>query len=89
MGEHKNNPNVLKFQNQMAKPGQIQIDPSQVEKKACPCGHEFFEKVFRLGTISKLAPGNPINQDITVEYPTYICKGCGLEFGKANEIIKQ
>jgi hypothetical protein len=84
MGEHKHNPTVLQFANQKK---QVQLDLSQAERKVCPCGHEYFEKVFRMGMISKLAPSNPLNIDIPVEYPTYICKGCGLEFGKPPAII--
>ena len=88
MGEHKYNPNVLKFKNQV-KPGQVQIDVSQAVKTICQCGNEFFDKCCRMGTISALSPGNPIGKDIPVEYPVYLCRQCGLEFGKVADIVKQ
>jgi hypothetical protein len=61
---------------------QAPIDPSQAVKKVCPCGHDIFEKVCRLGIISKLAPGNRTGGDVNVEYWTYLCKSCGAELVK-------
>jgi hypothetical protein len=89
MGEHKHNPNVGRIPLQAIQTKQQpQFDLSQAVKKACPCGHEFFNKVFRIGIISKLAPGNKLNQDITVEYPSYVCQSCGVEFGKTPVVIQ-
>jgi len=90
MGEHKHNPNVGRIALQAIQTKQQpQFDLSQAVKKACPCGHEFFDKVFRVGIISKLALGNKLNHDITVEYPNYVCSACGLEFGKDIHVVQK
>jgi hypothetical protein len=62
---------------------QIQLDLSQAVPKKCgACDSEFFDKVCRMAVISKLAAGNPTGQDIPVEFPAYLCRQCGVEFGK-------
>ena len=58
-----------------------QFDLKDALKKACDCGAELFQKAIRLGVISALAPSNRTQQDIIVEYPVYVCRTCGQEFG--------
>jgi hypothetical protein len=52
-----------------------------VPKKCDKCQGEFFDKVLRLGVISKIAPGNKTGQDVRIEFNTYLCRHCGHEFG--------
>lgn len=60
---------------------QLQFDVSQAERKVCKaCSWEIFDKVYRIGMISKFAPGNKTQMDIPVEYPVYVCRACGWEF---------
>ena len=59
---------------------QPQIDITQAIQKKCPCEHEYFEKAYRIGVVSKMAPGNNTRQDVIVEYPVYLCNNCGEEF---------
>ncbi len=60
------------------------FDLTQVVQKQCAkCGGEHFDKAFRLGLISSMAPGNTTRQEIRIEYPTYLCRACGHEFGAA------
>jgi hypothetical protein len=67
---------------------QIQIDLKDVERKTCnACHGEFFDKAFRMGILSKFAPANHLKQDITVEYPVYVCRKCGYEFNKEIKVI--
>lgn len=61
-------------------PKQSPVDISQAVMRKCPCGHEFFNLVYRLGTVSKLAPGNTLNQDMMVQIPAFLCAECGTEF---------
>jgi len=56
------------------------FDVSQAQRKTCICGCELYEKVFKMGLVSRLASRNTLNQDITVEYPMYVCRECGTEF---------
>ena len=61
---------------------QLPFDVSQTERKICKaCKSEFFDKVYRMGLISQFATGNKTKMNIPVEYPTYICRACGWEFG--------
>ena len=61
---------------------QPQFDPSQAVPKTCEqCGKSFFTQVFRLGTISAIAPGNRTNRQILVPVPVFVCEACGWEFG--------
>lgn len=55
------------------------FDPTQAVQLNCECGSEYFDKVFKIGTISKLAPGNKSNQTIVLELPIYICHECSKE----------
>lgn len=58
------------------------FDLKQAEKKICEaCKSEIFEKVYRMGMISKFASGNKTQIDVMVEYPIYVCRECGWEFG--------
>lgn len=60
---------------------QLPFDLKQAERKNCnACDSELFDKVYRIGIISKFASGNKTKMDVTVEYPIYICRKCGLEF---------
>lgn len=52
-----------------------------VPKKCEKCQGEFYDKVLRLGIISKIAPGNKTGQDVRIEFNTYLCRKCGHEFG--------
>lgn len=63
--------------------GQVQpFDISEAVPKRCICGCEYYDKVMRLGLISAIAPKNLTGQEIRVEFPTYLCRKCGHEFGK-------
>ena len=67
---------------------QLPIDPSQAVRKTCQqCGGEIFEKVCRLGIISKLAPGNRTGGDVNVELHMYLCKACGAELVKDAVVV--
>ena len=60
---------------------QLPFDVSQAERKVCKaCGWEMFDKVYRMGVISKFAQGNKTQMNVTVEYPVYVCRACGWEF---------
>ena len=63
--------------------GQQQMfDLSEAIPKVCDkCKGEHFDKVYRLGMISKMASRNKTGQDVRVEYQTYLCRSCGHEFG--------
>ncbi|MFH1448100.1 MAG: hypothetical protein ABIG39_04515 [Candidatus Micrarchaeota archaeon] len=59
---------------------QLPFDVSQATVKICgSCKGLIFDKCFRMSIISALAPGNKTGQQITVEQPVFICRGCGLE----------
>jgi hypothetical protein len=64
-----------------------QFDITEAIPKVCEhCGGLVFNKVFRMGLISALAPKNQLRRDIPVEYPTYICCACGVElFAKPSQ----
>ena len=60
---------------------QLPFGIKQAERKVCKaCGWEIFDKVYRMGMISKFAQGNKTQMDVTIEYPLYVCRACGLEF---------
>jgi hypothetical protein len=56
------------------------FDVSQAVQTKCECGHELFDKVWRLGTISSMATRNITGKNIIVEYPVYVCRECGKEY---------
>jgi hypothetical protein len=56
---------------------QPMFDATQTTEKKCECGSEYFDKTYRVGMISKLAPGNKLQQDIPAEATIYICHACG------------
>lgn len=58
---------------------QQMFDINEALQKQCECGSKYFEKVFKVGLISKLAPNNKLQQDITIEVPIYVCHNCGKE----------
>jgi hypothetical protein len=59
-----------------------QIDITGAVRKSCAaCGHEYFLPVVKLGILSKLAPTNKQGMDILVQYPCFVCRECGHEFG--------
>jgi len=71
------------------KVGQQPFDAREAVMKPCvKCGHEFYDKVVRLGLISPVAPCNLTRQELKVEFQTYLCRGCGAEFGKAVDVTK-
>ena len=45
------------------------------------CNGALFDKVYRLGNISQMAPSNKTGQNVRVEFVTYTCRGCGHEYG--------
>lgn len=68
--------------------GQQPFNISEAVKKRCvKCGGEHFDKAFRLGMISPMAPGNLTRQEVRVEYQTYLCRACGHEFGTALPVV--
>ena len=69
--------NVFNFPRTAQQPQPFDI--TEATPKICECGGLFFDKVFRMGLISALAPSNQLRRDIPVEYPTYICRACGIE----------
>jgi len=64
---------------------QIPFDITQAVGQVCQCGHELFEKVLRIKSVSKLAPGNKSGQDVMIEFTVYVCRKCGTELGKKIE----
>lgn len=64
---------------------QIPVDITQAIPRPCSCGCVWFDKAFRLGVISAIAPGNRTGKEVVVEYPTYLCRECGVEAGKKKE----
>jgi hypothetical protein len=65
-----------------------QINISEAVQKKCEaCGGEYFDGVVKLGILSKLAATNKLGQDVLVQYPTFICRKCGIEFGKSNLLV--
>ena len=71
------------------KVGQQQpFDIREAIMKPCEkCKGETYDKAFRLGLISPMAPGNLTRQEVRVEYQTYLCRGCGHEFGAALPVV--
>jgi hypothetical protein len=64
------------------------FDISQAVQKQCAkCKGDYFDKVFRIGMISPMAPGNKTGQEIRVEYQTYLCRLCGREFGAPIPVV--
>lgn len=59
---------------------QSPIDITQASRRVCECGGEYFDKVMRLGVVSKMASGNRTGQDVIVELYCYLCRKCGVEF---------
>lgn len=59
-----------------------------VMKPCAKCGHEFYDKVLRLGLISPMAASNLTRQEVRVEFQTYLCRGCGHESGRAVDVIQ-
>lgn len=49
-------------------------------KDTYECECEYFDMVFKIYSISKLAPGNTTNQDIVKGIPVYLCHKCGQEW---------
>ena len=47
--------------------------------RQCKCGCEYFDKVFKVGSISELAPSNKTGKSIPVELVCYVCCSCGEE----------
>ena len=63
------------------------VDITEAKPTVCiGCKGIFFNKVFRMGKISQFAPGNTLKKDITIEYPTYLCRDCGTEVGQEAEV---
>ena len=58
---------------------QPQFDINQAVYKKCECGCEYFDKVFKVGMISELAPGNTTRKEIPVERAVFICRKCEKE----------
>jgi len=59
---------------------QPEFDITQIVYSQCECGVERFCEVFKVGIISRLAPGNKTNQDISVKAPAgFVCCECGKE----------
>lgn len=52
-----------------------------VPRRCEKCQGEYYDKVLRLGIISKIAPSNKTGQDVRIEFNTYLCRKCGHEFG--------
>ena len=65
---------------------QLPFDITQAIGQSCQCGSDLFEKVLRLKSVSKLAPGNTSGQDVMIEFAAYVCWKCGTELGKEAEI---
>ncbi len=60
-----------------------QVDISQsIPIKCKACSHNQFEQAFRLGAVSRMAPGNKTGQDLMVRHEIFICINCGVEAGK-------
>lgn len=60
-----------------------QVDVSQAISIRCKaCDSDHFEQAFRLGTVSRMAPGNKTGQDLMVRHEIFLCINCGVEAGK-------
>ena len=57
------------------------IDINEAIWKTCTCENDFFDKVYRVGHVSKMASKNTTGQDVAVEMPVYICHKCGMQIG--------
>lgn len=63
--------------------GMVPYDLTETVYKKCPaCDHEYFDAVYRIGNIPKIAPKNRTGQDIFVKGETFLCRKCGHEYGK-------
>ena len=65
---------------------QPQFDINQAVYKKCECGCEYFDKVFKVGVISDLAPGNNTRQNIQVEGAVFVCHKCGEELNPLEKV---
>ena len=68
--------------------GQPQMfDVSEAIMRPCEsCGGMLFEQAVRLGVISNMAPKNRTGKDVLVQFPIFLCRGCGWEWGKMVEV---
>lgn len=82
MKKGNNNPKVPMVLPGIGGAQQQPFDLSEATMKPCPCGCEFYDKVFRMGIISQFAQSNKLKKDIPVEFAAHLCRDCGLEFGK-------
>ena len=53
-----------------------------VQRRCAQCDGEHFDPVVRLAVISKLNCTNTTGQDVLVPMQCFLCRCCGLEFGK-------
>ena len=53
-----------------------------VQRRCAICDGEHFDAVVKLAVVSKMSPTNRTGQDVLIKIEVYLCRGCGLEFGK-------
>lgn len=59
------------------------FDIAEADMQTCKeCGSEFFDIVYKIGVISKLAPKNSTGKNVLIKGEAYICHDCGWEFEK-------
>lgn len=59
-----------------------QFDVREAVVRQCEkCGCDYFEKVFRIGMIPMVAPGNKTGREVQINKETLLCLKCGHEFG--------
>ena len=63
--------------------GQPTVDPTKATFKQCKCGSDYFDLAYKIGVVSRMAPGNNTGQDVMVKFETFICRWCGDEYGKS------
>ena len=64
-------------------PQQPQFDVTEAIPKKCQsCDCEFFNAVYRMGTIPSMAIRNRTGQDVPIKFEAYLCWECGAEYGK-------
>ena len=59
------------------------LDITEAIPKTCSvCGSELFTSALRLMMVPRIAPSNPTGQDVLVKVEVFLCRSCGVEFGR-------
>ena len=72
MNDQKKNPMPQMMPVQAGMP--VQFDVSKATQNLCSCGNGYFNKVYKLMTISAIM--SPVGKELSVQVPVFICTEC-------------